>query len=160
MSFKKILIPLDGSQLAEIALQYVKHVAAPGAEIHLLSVMVDEHLEQFVSIANSVEIAFAGAPAYPTVPNTRSPEAISELKRYLERASEPLLAQGYSVKYEVLPGSVTETIVDVSRNEFDLILMATHGRTGLSKLVLGSIAEAVLHKASLPVLLIPVQKAL
>jgi nucleotide-binding universal stress UspA family protein len=54
---------------------------------------------------------------------------------------------------------VVGTIIDTARDDYDVIVMATHGRTGFAKVLMGSVAESVLHKAPCPVLLVPVHPA-
>lgn len=156
MGFRKVLVPLDGSQLAEVGLQYAQRVAEPPAEIHLLSIVNDEHVEQqLVSIANSIEIAFAGTLAYPSAAVPTLEENIRLTKRYLEREAERLANRGYTIKVQAVPGPVVDTIIEVAKDGFDAIIIATHGRTGLAKLVMGSVAEGVVRKSTVPVLLIP-----
>jgi len=65
--------------------------------------------------------------------------------------------RGFSVTIEALPGNAVDTIVDTAASyQFDAIVMATHGRTGISKLVLGSAVQGVLRRAPCPVLVIPI----
>jgi nucleotide-binding universal stress UspA family protein len=156
MGLRKILITLDGSDLAETALEYAIRVAEPGAHLHLLSVIVHDNTESFVSVANSVEIAFTGAPAYPIATRPTESEEINHAKVYLGKIKARLEQRGYTVSLEAVPGEVVSTIVEeAARDHFEVIVMATHGRTGFSKLVLGSVAEGVLHKSTCPVLLVP-----
>jgi nucleotide-binding universal stress UspA family protein len=160
MGFRKVLVPLDGSQLAEVGLQYAQRVAEPPAEIHLISLVNDEHTEQqFVTIANSIEIAFAGTLAYPSAAAPTLEENIRLTKHYLEKVAERLSNRGYTIKVHALPGPVVDTIVDLAKDGFDAIIIATHGRTGLAKLMMGSIAEGVIRKSTVPVLLIPAHAA-
>lgn len=121
---------------------------------------------------------FAGVPAAPggvLVPATlRTPEprwaesddqalerVLSESRDLLESAARPLRARGLDVGVEVLLGrDVAKTIANYAReHNFDLIAMATHGRGGLSDLVQGSVATAVLKAGVAPVLLTRPTKA-
>jgi nucleotide-binding universal stress UspA family protein len=74
---------------------------------------------------------------------------------YLGKAEEKLKQDGFSVCSETPTGNVAETIVDyANKNNFDLIVMATHGRTGLGRWALGSVADKVLTGANSPILLV------
>ncbi len=156
MGFRKLLVTLDGSNLAATAVEYAMRVAEPGSHIHLLSVLGYDRSDQFVSVANSVEIAFTGAPAYPIVNRPTQSTELTQTKVYLDKVKEHIVEHGFTVSVEAMTGVVVDTIVDeAARLNVDAIVMVTHGRTGFSKLVLGSVAEGVLHKAPCPVLLIP-----
>jgi len=75
---------------------------------------------------------------------------------YLEKLAAPLREEGVNVKTAVVERDVVaEAIVDYAeQNDIDLIVMTTHGRSGLSRLVFGSVAESVVRHAPCPVLLI------
>ena len=74
---------------------------------------------------------------------------------YLQKVSAKASLSGASVKSEVLFGTPAETLADyASKNQVDLILIATHGRSGVSKWVWGSVAERILRSACVPVLMV------
>jgi nucleotide-binding universal stress UspA family protein len=74
----------------------------------------------------------------------------------LETAGEALTLMGYWVTETVLTGNVVDSIVNEARDgAFDIIAMATHGRTGIGRLVLGSVTQGVLAKAPCSVLVLP-----
>jgi nucleotide-binding universal stress UspA family protein len=75
-------------------------------------------------------------------------------KEYLGKVADKLGKLGYEVTFDVPSGHVVETIANVAQEGFEIVLMATHGRTGFSKFVLGSVSEGVLHKARCPVLIV------
>jgi nucleotide-binding universal stress UspA family protein len=160
MSYCKILVPLDGSELAELALRHIDEVASPGAQIHLLSVIdtliAEEPAGAVVTLLNGVY--WTASLPYEQMPFTQSAHDVHEFNLrfdYLQHASQRLKEKGYEVKVDVLPGNVVDTIVETARGGCDVIIMATHGRTGLRRVLLGSVAEGVLHRAPCPVLLIP-----
>ncbi len=166
MSYCNILVPLDGSELAELALQHIDQVAKPGAQIHLLSVaemLIAEIAEQPTGAVTTLlnGVYWTTSLPYeqrPLVQNAHDTQEFNQRFDYLQRTSERLREKGYEVKIEVLPGEVVETIVETARNGCDLIIMATHGRTGLRRVLLGSVAEGVLHRAPCPVLLISARR--
>jgi nucleotide-binding universal stress UspA family protein len=159
MSYQKILVTLDGSQLAETALEHVQEVARPNAEVHLLSVVGSIEVTSFVDTGTpmlSAVNAMYGVPAVkqPAYQRISDPTAYQGRTEYLRQISEPLLEQGYTVVCEVEPGNVVSNIVNTAKDGFDLIIMTTHGRTGIRRTMLGSVAEAVLRLAPCPVLVI------
>ncbi|OGL58702.1 MAG: hypothetical protein A3J27_15600 [Candidatus Tectomicrobia bacterium RIFCSPLOWO2_12_FULL_69_37] len=134
--YKKILVPLDGSPLAEGILPQVGEMArVHGARIHLLRV--------------GFALVFPGAD-----PAEAQLETIVEAEGYIEGIRKRLEAEGIPAEASVRYGFPAEEILThARRNGVDLIAMATHGRTGPARWVLGSVAEQVLRKAEVPVLL-------
>jgi nucleotide-binding universal stress UspA family protein len=162
MGYQKILVTLDGSGLAELALQAVPEVADFGAEVHILSVIdhpvTVEPVGEFASLYTAMNAAvMIPGPQYPTYRSVSIPQTVSIRTEYLEEVGSWLKERGYQVTFDARPGEVVDTIVDTAR-DYDLLIMATHGRTGLRRVLLGSVAEAVLHRAPCPVLLVPVRE--
>lgn len=146
--FKKILVCLDGSRLAEQVLPYVTEQALRFAcKVVLLQVIV----------VQTSPVVTAGASAYAIMAAAQQIEKDeTEAKMYLERVAEPLRQKGLDVECLILRASrVGGAIVDYAAgHEVDLIALATHGRSGLGRLVFGSVAEFVLRESGLPILLI------
>jgi len=156
MGYKNILVTLDGSKLAELALQHTLEVAAPGAQIHILSVMAEDRVGEIAALASAMGTSIAlTSEQWPSLRPSADPKLLHAREDYLRQVSEWLEQVGMEVTIEVRPGNVIDTIVSVARDGFDVIIMATHGRTGLSRVALGSIAEGVLHHAPCPVLVVP-----
>lgn len=163
MGYQKILVTLDGSGLAELALQSIPEVAEPGASIHILSVVdyaVVESAGEVATLYSTMNAPgmFSGLqqPAFQSI---GGPQAINARFDYLRDVSYWLKERGYHVTIEARPGEVVDTIIEVAQDEgFDLLIMATHGRTGLRRVLLGSVAEGVLRRAPCPVLLVPVRE--
>lgn len=141
--YHRLLIPLDGSELAEQALAQVEHVAADGAHITLL---------QIIQPPLPVIAAEMAVP----LPTVSSEELRQEAETYLQTVASRLRDRPLAVQVAVVEGdAVAETIVQYARDHgHDLILMSTHGRGGLSRLVFGSVAEAVVRHAPCPVLIV------
>jgi nucleotide-binding universal stress UspA family protein len=142
MMHKKILVPLDGSDLAIKALQEAEKVAKCfGAEIVLFEVV------PFMPIYGSPELVT------PLVIDEKQKEAAES---FLSNLSEGLKKKGLRVTSLVKIGQqVAGEIIDFAKeNGIDLIIMCTHGRSGISRWVLGSVALKVLTRAETPVLLI------
>ena len=135
--FTRILVPLDGSPLAEGILPEVAKLARlHGAEVMLLRVAL--------------------AHTFPGGDATESQvHAVEEAEGHLVEVERRLAAQGIAVRRAVRYGHAPEEILDHARaSRVDLIAMSTHGRTGIPRLVLGSVAEAVLRASPVPVLLL------
>ena len=141
--YRKILVPLDGSELSERALRHAHELAKnSSAEILLLQVLV------FVS------------RDYDVIPidEAASGEALAEAKRYLERVAGNLRRLGDRVTTYVESGYVADIIVDFSENNHcDVIVMSTHGRSGALRWLVGSVADRVVQISRIPVLLIRAQ---
>jgi nucleotide-binding universal stress UspA family protein len=155
MPYRKILVPLDGSKLAELALQHVVEVAEPGANIHVLSVMAPNPVDEISSLASAKgEAAPLTGEQWPPI-RPADPQAAHAREDYLRRVSEWLELMDFDVTREVRTGNVIDTILDVARDGFNVIILVTHGRTGMTRTVKGSVADALLQRAPCPVLVIP-----
>jgi nucleotide-binding universal stress UspA family protein len=147
--FRKILVPLDGSDLAERALDSAFALARQfGSEVILLRAIVPDDI--LVSLPALIPPAAALHPAKP-------PYHSEEAEAYLFGVKVRWSASGVRIRTEVLAGTPPEVIVAFAREQLvDLIVMSTHGRSGFSRLIYGSVAEAVLRGAHLPILLTPI----
>ena len=149
--YKKILVPLDGSKLAECALNHVKKLfqGSPGGEVVLLNAIVIEIPWREL---NAEEDGHAINFDY----NAFAKTFMDESRRYLARVQNLLASEGIKVKTETIESNgPSHTITDYAqKNGVDLIVIATHGYTGMEKMMLGSIALKVLHESNVPVLLI------
>ena len=146
--FHRILVPLDGSELAERALEPAMRLAKQfGGEITLLRVVVPE----------PVLVALPGLSPRPyDVYDAELRHDQEDAEAYLSGLKLQWHDAGVATHTEVLSGTPAEMIVDVAQERAaDLIVMSTHGRSGVSRLLYGSVAEAVLRGAHLPILLIP-----
>jgi nucleotide-binding universal stress UspA family protein len=142
MRLRKILVPLDGSRLAEAALTEAIQLSGAGARLLLLRAVE----------APRVPIA---DPTDAQVKVVRAAEAY--LAAIADRAREAGVTE---VDTSVWYGAPGEAIVDTARvRDIDLIVMCTHGRSGIGRLVLGSVAETVLRGTRTPILLVRDQEA-
>jgi len=159
MAYGKILVTLDGSKLAELALHHAEQVAQPETHIHVLSVVSEDYvMETGLGLAHAMNADFAlSNQQLPSTQDVVDPRALQKRVEYLRQASDWLKDKGFTVTVEARPGKPIDEIVKVAAEGFDLIVMATHGRTGLSKFVLGSVTEGVLRRSPCPVLVISAQ---
>ncbi len=140
--YKKILVPLDGSRLSESVLSRVVNIATSCQVPEVVLVRVREPLDKTVEETLNADIA------------SKLDEAShNEAANYLEKIATTLKLKGTAVKVEVLLGYPAEEIIKYSqRSGVDLIIMSTHGRSGVSRWVLGSVADKVIRQAEAPVL--------
>ena len=146
--YKKVLVPLDGSELAECTLSHVKNLIKDGS--------VGE-----VTLLNVVKVDFPWMLTESEYPKGIDINAIREplfvkSRKYLADIESRLVSDGIKVKTESLEGNRPgDTITEYAQEKgMDMIIIGTHGYTGLKKLMLGSVAFAVLYQSHVPVLLI------
>ncbi|MGB9382836.1 universal stress protein [Candidatus Binatus sp.] len=136
--FRKILCPIDFSEHSLAALEVaLKVVQQNDAKLYLLNVAP----------------TLAGSAGLQPVPMDPYPQLEKDGQQQLARVGREKIPA--AVRYEtlVLSGDPAEQVLDTARNiGADLIVMGTHGRTGLVHLVLGSVAERVVREAPIPVL--------
>ena len=143
--FERIVVPLDGSELAEKALPAAEELARlAGAPLHLIRVVDLPRLERFGAYGLTVEYASFALLA---------DEERAVAREYLEKVAAGLTGRGRTVTTEVADGVTARVLVGLSKPG-DAIVMASHGRTGMARWFLGSVAEDVVRHATVPVLLI------
>ena len=137
--YEKIMVPLDGSELAEVALPYAEELAVQlGSEIILISVSEllkdpQEEIDQsyFQKIVESIK------------------------ERAARYSGQPATTQAIKVKSVLLSGHPAEKIVEYADSEnISFIIMSTHGRSGIQRWALGSVADKVMRASTKPVVLI------
>jgi nucleotide-binding universal stress UspA family protein len=136
VKFKRVLVPLDGSPVGEAVLARAVELGRDGATLMLLRAAEARTLGRDVVTAQI--------------------DVVKEAEVYLADVSERLRRTGVTdVETSVWYGSAPESIVEAARvRNADLILMSSHGRSGLGRLVLGSVAETVLRGTTTPILLV------
>ena len=146
-TLRTLLVPLDGSALAEVALPYAVELAArTGATIHLVRV---------VDVPAMLYQSWVQMPASADIINQLEQDLVQDAESYLTMVAEQLRSQGVDVKTRVRSGlPVAELLALEQEVQPDLVVMATHGRSGLSRLVLGSVAERLLREGTVPLLLV------
>ena len=134
--FKRILVPLDGSEVAETILPYAEDLASTHkAKIVLLRVALAHTLPGQDEVEAEVSV-------------------VREAEEYLKGIEENLRKKGFEVESHVRYGKGAEEIVDFCHEpDIDAVAMSTHGRTGVGKWLLGSVAEKVVRHCPIPTLL-------
>jgi len=147
--YKKILVPLDGSKLAECALPHVEELAKGCDTEEVILVSVTERVQGYRAFED---------PSQP-LGQRLAPEASGkkekQAQRYLGRIAKKLAAKGINVSTEVLLWKPAEAIVGYAEQSgCDLIVMASHGRSGPSRWAYGSVADKVFRASCVPVLMV------
>lgn len=143
--YQKILVPVDGSKTAQRGLQEALKLAkALGASVRLIHVV-----NEFAVIATYEGMVYSGELV----------EALRKSgKQLLEKAEQEVKAAGVAVQSELIEArsgqAGSEIVHDASNSKCELIVLGTHGRRGLSRLLMGSDAEQVVRQATVPVLLV------
>ncbi|MBC7814028.1 MAG: universal stress protein [Burkholderiales bacterium] len=142
--YKRIVVPLDGSGWSRRAVPHAVDLArSNGAELILLHVYhppAHEYVDQ---------IALAGQ-------ETQLDEMLEQMKQDLIGLRTELREEGINVRTQMIEGRGTSNIICeyVNNENVDLVIMATHGRKGLRKLIFGSTADEIVNGVHVPVLLV------
>ena len=150
--YKKIMVPLDGSELAECVLPHVESFIT-GCQVSTIV---------FIRVIEPAPIAYR-APATGETDfrkiqeNTKriEEERKSSAEKYLKEMVNRLKQNGVEFQTKVLAGKAADSLIDYSEaNDIDLILMATHGRSGVGRWIRGSMADRILRASRAPVLMV------
>lgn len=144
-TFERILVPLDGSSESEAILPYVRELA------------VSFNAEMLLVEALEIGYYFAKPGGYDYIyyPATHTAESKERALEYLETIAQPLKQAGITVRSEVRLGDPAGEILHLAEEaSVDLVAMSTHGRSGLARWAIGSVATKVLHEGKTPLLLV------
>jgi nucleotide-binding universal stress UspA family protein len=141
-SYRRVLVALDGSQSAEAVLRFLLEIAGPLDMRVLLLRVLEPMPPRVLDVPGQIVVEDVAARRH-------------DAEEYLAPIASALRARGVDTAWSVRRGRAADEILAAARESgADLIAMATHGRTGLSRLVFGSVAEAVLRHAPIPVFMI------
>ena len=147
--YQKIIVPLDGSELAECVLPHVSTVVK-GCD-------------------RSAEVLFVQAVKPLTIPYGRGEAKVTSIEqlqefevhnqtdaeKYLGEIVARFRKEGVNARAEVIHGRAAEEIGEfISKNDADLVIIASHGRSGVSRLLWGSVTDRLLHSVCVPVLVV------
>jgi nucleotide-binding universal stress UspA family protein len=140
------MVPLDGSELAECVLPHVEAIAAGCKVTTVTLVMVIPPLHMYGGAETRIS---------PEDRQHLEEDNVKVANAYLEEKAHLLRKEEVRVEIRVLLGNVLDQLVDyTNQNGVDLIIIATHGRSGVSRLFLGSVADRLLRHAPVPILMV------
>ena len=147
--YSKVLVPLDGFELAESILDHVREMASGHQVLEVVLLTVVEGYEEGLPSTTWGGVKSVEHRAALVA------ESVAEAREYVEKVAEKLKKKGTVVRPVVIQGRVTEEILDYAiENQVDLIMMSTHGRSGPSRWALGSVADRVVRHSPVPVLIV------
>ncbi len=142
--YQRLVVPLDGSEIAESALVEAENMAAlTHAPIHLVRV---------IDLTSHDTFAVYGMMGDPSTVAMLLDDEVEAATQYLESLSRRLTDQGHRVTSEIRRGQVANELIAASRPG-DLYVIASHGRSGIARWFMGSVAEEVVRRSTVPVLL-------
>jgi len=145
--YKKILVPLDGSGFAECSLEHVKVITSGSNASKIILFRVVEPL--------SAETVYALTIAGDDLLRKAEMDNQTAARNYIVKVKKELATNGLKVETVVIDGRAAEEILDYAKNnKVDLIVMTTHGKSGISRWFFGSVAHKVLQHSPIPILLI------
>jgi nucleotide-binding universal stress UspA family protein len=143
--FKKILVPLDGSEFGECSLGQVEELATSGQALEVTLISVIEQV-----LGKNEMKAELGQEWMDNAGKTIK----TATESYLSKVAEKLGKKGLNVKTIAMQGNASEKILDyAANNKIDLIVISTHGQSGIVRWAIGSVADKVVRHSSIPVLL-------
>jgi len=156
--YQRILVPLDGSKLAECVLPHVEEIAKGCKTEEVVLISVTERLVGYRPPAEAPRVERVGQ-LLTQDPIGRVPVSVGkkqrQAERYLGRIAKRIQAKGVPVRCQVLMGNPPEEIASYAEESgVDLIVMASHGRSGPSRWAYGSVAEKVFRSSCVPVMMV------
>lgn len=146
---KHVLVPLDGSKFAEQALVYAERLIDGDGQLTLLSVVEDVPIYPLVS--PSPPLLAQEIQNYRTF----SKNAAVKANQYLHEVSEKISVQPITLKVIVSDNVAAAIIEEAQESAVDVIVMSTHGYSGINRWLLGSVTQKVLQASPCPILVIP-----
>ena len=144
--YQHVLVALDGSELAECVLPHAEAIATGCSVTRVTLVRVVTPLRLIGGVESHIS---------PEERHRLEKDSMEVSAQYLEEKAQPLIEHGLQVECETLFGNVIDELVEyVANHDVDLIIIATHGRSGVSRLFLGSVADRILRAAPIPVLMV------
>lgn len=143
--YQRLVVPLDGSEIAERALVEAERMA--------LLTKAPIHLARVIDLSTQDMFGGYGMMADPTTISTILADETESARHYLESIVRRIEEKGHRASSELLRGPVAHQLVAMARPG-DLLVMASHGRSGISRWFMGSVAEEVVRRSTVPVLLL------
>jgi nucleotide-binding universal stress UspA family protein len=143
MNIERILVPYDFSECSAAALDYASRFADPNARLHIV------HVDELLDVRISPYLPANGRYIHESLWDRRHEQVEQQLAKIIPRHTAARYEHHCTTGY---PGD--ELLAFAERTGVDLIVMGSHGRTGLARLVTGSVAEQVMRRSKCPVLIV------
>jgi len=146
--YKKIMVPLDGSKLAECVFPHLETIVKGSKSAKVIIVQAVEPLSIPYGRGMSQFTSLEEVEAFGTHQKV-------EAEKYLKETLARLKKMGVNAKADVIHGKASEALTDyATKHDADLVIIATHGRSGVSRWVWGSVADRLVRSVSAPVLMV------
>jgi nucleotide-binding universal stress UspA family protein len=148
--YSKIMVPLDGSELAECVLPHVQAITSGCKIATVVFVRVIDPGTVSATLPAQGELGYQEKSR-----RQREEERKKNAEAYLKKIVDSISIENAVLNYEVLEGRVAETLADwAKKNNIDLIVIASHGRSGIGRWVMGSVADRIMRSVCIPVMMI------
>jgi nucleotide-binding universal stress UspA family protein len=148
--YNKIMVPLDGSELAECVMPHVEAITTGCKITNVVFVRVVAPIQLPARLPAQGELGFQEKDR-----REMEEQRKKAAEAYLEKIAQKTALEGAVLSCEVLEGKVAETLSHwAEQNGVDLIIIASHGRSGVSRWVMGSVADRLLRSVCVPVMMI------
>ncbi len=148
--YNKIMVPLDGSDLAECVMPHVEAIISGFKSKEVVLVRVLNPVRLPVSVPAQGNFGFTEKDRHQLLANRKK-----AAKEYLEKMAGSLDIPGTVFSVAVLEGNPANMLADyATEHEVDLIVIASHGRSGVSRWVMGSVAERIVRTSCIPVMMV------
>ena len=144
--YQHVMVPMDGSELAECVLVHLEKLICDtqGVRVTLIQIVPPFHLY------SDVEDRFP-----PEERERLENDSMEPVREYLRKKAGQLAKHGVDAEQVVLSGNIVPTLVDYAeKNGVELIMMSSHGRSGISHLLLGDVADKLIRRSCVPVLIV------
>ena len=152
--YKKILVPMDGSELAECVLPHVESIAKGcGAGSVVFARVVEPATAPYGAMGDGGAVITQQDTARMRADIDATHK--NETEHYLNQLVSRQKYEGVKVQSILIIGKTADSVAEyATKNDVDLIIIATHGRSGISRWVWGSVADRILRSACVPVLMV------
>jgi len=148
--YNKIMVPLDGSDLAESVLPHLEFLTSACKATHVVLVRVINPVSLPASVPAQGNFGFTEKDRQNLEANRKK-----TAEEYLKRIADSVNVPGANFSHEVLEGKPADMLADyATQNGMDLIVIASHGRSGVSRWVLGSVADRIVRNSCVPVMMV------
>jgi nucleotide-binding universal stress UspA family protein len=157
--YNRILVPLDGSKLSEGSLAHLNNIVQGNSGIEVILMTIHKPKYQQIFFGNDIATGPITAELL-RVREEQDKEREQKIETYLTEIADSLKKESMTVKTHVSrpdpSKGIPEMIIEYAEaNKIDLIIMTTHGRSGIKKWAFGSVAEKIVNHSKIPVLIVP-----